>query len=107
VTEMERNQDGIDSLLRHSMAAPIPKLPTDFDERMMRTVRRRSQPFDRYRQALITSYAFVSVAVCAVLMRGQGLGWSTVAGMSLAPLALIAVTCPLWSRAKKPVAMPN
>jgi hypothetical protein len=103
---MEYNE-GIDSLLRRSMAQPIPGLPPDFDQRVMRSAGRSSQPLARYRQTVITSYGLVSVVVCTALMRGQGLGWGTVAGMILGPLALLAITTPLWSREKNPIATAN
>lgn len=100
MTEMEHNQHDIDSLLRRSMAMPLPSLPPDFDQRVIRKVQPSSQPLVRYRQTLITTYGLVSVVVCTVLMRGQGLGWGTVAGMILGPLALLAITTPLWSTTK-------
>jgi len=100
VIEMENNQHDIDTLLRRSMEAPVPKLATDFDERVLRTVRRGSRPLGRYRQAVIAAYCLVSVVVCTVLMRGQGLGWGTVAGMIFGPLMLVAAAQPLWSRTK-------
>ena len=81
---------GIDQLLRQSMSASAPSLSPDFDRRLMRTLNRRSQPFDRYRRILLTSYALVSVVTCAVVMRGQGLAWGPVAGMIVAPLILVA-----------------
>ena len=40
----------IDSLLRRSMAEPIPSLPPDFEQRVIREARRRSQPLDHYRR---------------------------------------------------------
>src|SRR5690242_6726040 len=97
----------MDSLLRRSMAGPIPILPPDFEQRVMRSARRGSKPLARYRQTVMTSYGLVSVVVCTVLMRGQGLGWGTVAGMVLGPLALLAITTPLWSRPKRPTAAAN
>lgn len=75
MTEMQAWQAEIDALLRHSMAAPVPSLPPDFDQRLMRAVRQSSQPFDRYRRILLTGYGLMSVAASAVVMRGQGLDW--------------------------------
>jgi len=72
VTEMEPREAGIDSLLRRSMAAPVPSLPPDFDQRLMREVRRSSQPLDRYRRILLTGYGLTSVVASAVVMRGKG-----------------------------------
>ena len=50
---MEPREAEIDSLLRRSMAAPVPSLPPDFDQRLMRKVRRGSQPLDWGAIALI------------------------------------------------------
>lgn len=94
--EMEPRQGGIDSLLRRSMAAPMPSLKADFDQRVMRAVHRSGQPLDRYRRILFTGYGVTSAVACAVVMRGQGLGWGAIAGMIVAPLALIAVGRGAW-----------
>jgi hypothetical protein len=93
---MEPRETGIDSLLQRSMAAPIPSLPPDFDQRLMREVRRSSQPLDRYRRILLTGYGLTSVVASAVVMRGQGLGWGAISATIIAPLALLAVACPAW-----------
>ena len=89
-TEIDPSEAGIDNLLRSSMAAAVPSLPSDFDQRLMREVRRTSQPLDRYRRILLISYGLVSVLASAVVMRGQGLDWGPIAGMILAPLAAVA-----------------
>jgi len=81
----------MDSLLRRSMAAPIPNLPPDFDQRLLRAVRRGSQPLGRYGQVLLTGYGLLSAAASAVVMRVEGLGWQAIAVMILAPLALVAM----------------
>jgi len=96
VTEMEPRDAGIDSLLRRSMAAPVPSLPPDFDQRVMRELRRSSQPLDRYRRILLAGYGVMSVAASAVVMRGQGLDWGAIAVMILGPLALVAAV--RWAR---------
>ena len=89
--EMEPREGGIDSLLRRSMAGPTPGLKADFDKRVMRAVRQSGQPLDRYRRILFAGYGVTSAVACAVVMRGQGLGWVAIAAMIVAPLALIAV----------------
>lgn len=96
---MEPNEDGIDRLLRRFIGTPIPSLPPDFDQRLIREVRRGSQPLDRYRQMLLTGYGLVSVVVSAVVMRGQGLDWGIVSGAIFAPLALVAITRSAWRAA--------
>jgi hypothetical protein len=96
VTEMEPREAEIDSLLRRSMTAPVPSLPADFDQRLMREVRRSSQPLDRYRRMLVTGYGLTSVVVSAVVMRGQGLDWPAISVMILGPLALVAAIP--WAR---------
>jgi hypothetical protein len=93
---MEPREAGMDSLLRRSLAAPIPSLPPDFDQRLVREMRRSSQPLDRYRRILLTGYGLLSVVVSAVVMRGQGLDWGAIAGLTLAPLALVAAA--RWAR---------
>ncbi len=86
---MDPREAEIDSLLRRSLAAPVPSLPPDFDQVLSREVRRRSQGPDRYGQILLAGYGVMSVAVCMVLMRGQGLGWGVIAAMTLGPLAML------------------
>lgn len=88
--------DAVDRLLRQSLAAPFPSLLPDFEQRVMREVRRSSGPIERHRQILLTGYGIVSVVVSAVVMRGQGLGWTAIAGMILAPLSLIAFAHAAW-----------
>jgi len=96
VTEMEPREAGIDSLLQRSMAAPVPSLPPDFDQRLMRELRQGSQALDRYRRILLTGYGLTSVVASAVVMRGQGLDWGAIAVMILGPLALVAAVP--WGR---------
>jgi hypothetical protein len=98
---MDPREAAIDSLLRRSMAAPVPSPPPDFDQQLMRELRqglqRQSSPvLDRYRRILLTCYGLTSVVVCAVVMRSQGLDWGAIAVMILGPLALVA-TVP-WAR---------
>ena len=90
MTEMDPRDAGIDSLLRRSLAAPVPSLPPDFDQRLLRKLSRSSKPLDRYRRILLSGYGLTSVVVSAVVMRGQGLNWGSVAVMILGPLALVA-----------------
>ena len=89
MSEMEPREAEIDSLLRRSMAAPVPRLPPDFDQVLSREVRRRSQGPQRYGRILLAGYAVMSVAASIVVMRGQGLGWGVIAVMTLGPLALV------------------
>jgi hypothetical protein len=93
---MEPREAGIDSLLRRSMAAPIPSLPPNFDRRLMREMRQGSQMLDRYRLILLTGYGLISAGTSAVVMRGQGLGWEAIAVLILGPLALVAVAPRAW-----------
>jgi len=100
VTEMEPREAGIDRLLRRSLAAPLPSLPPDFDQRLMRELmrelRRGSQVRDRYGRILFTGYGLTSVVTCAVVMRGQGLDWGAISVMILGPLVLVAAAG--WAR---------
>ena len=90
MTEMEPGEAGIENLLRSSLAAPVPSLPPDFDQRLMRKVRRASQPFGSYHRPLFAGYGVTSVVTSAAVMRGQGLHWGPIALMVLGPLALAA-----------------
>src|SRR5258708_2449968 len=93
---MKPREAGIDSLLRRSMAAPVPSLPPDFDQRVMRELRQSPQVLDRYGRILLTGYGLISVVASAVVMRGQGLGWGAIAVMILGPLALVASVPWAW-----------
>ena len=90
MTEMEPIETGIDRLLRRSMAAPVPTLPPDFDQRVMRELGQSSKGLDRYGRILLTGYGLTSIVASAVIMRGQGLGWAAIVVMILGPLALVA-----------------
>jgi hypothetical protein len=86
---MDPREAEIDSLLRRSLAAPVPRLPPDFDQVLSREVRRRSQGPNRYGQILLAGYGVMSAAVCVVVMHGQGLGWGVIAAMTVGPLAML------------------
>jgi hypothetical protein len=90
VTEMDPRDARIDSLLRRSMAGPVPSLAPDFDQRLLRQVHRGSQPLHRYRRILLTGYGLTSATVSALVMRSQGLHWGTISVLILGPLALLA-----------------
>lgn len=89
-------QARMDLLLRRSLAAPVPSLPPDFDQRLMREVRRSSQPLDRYPRLLLIGYGLTSAVVSAVVMRSQGLDWGTISVMTIGPLILVAAA--RWTR---------
>jgi hypothetical protein len=93
---MEPRETEIDSLLRRSMAGPVPSLSPDFDRRLMRELRRGSQPLDRYGRILLAGYGLTSVVTCAVVMRGYGLDWGVISAAILGPLALLAAAG--WAR---------
>jgi len=96
MTKMEPRDTAIDSLLRRSLAGPVPSLAPDFEERLMREVRQTTRAFARYRRILLTCYGLTSVVTSAVVMRGQGLGWEPIAAMILGPLALVAAVPWAW-----------
>lgn len=100
MTEMEPREE-IDVLLRHEMAAPIPNLPKDFEQRVMRGVRRRSQPLDRWGRMLLAGYGVVSIITCAVILRGGGLDWAAVSGTIVGPLAVVAAGGWAWRAIRK------
>ena len=96
MSDMDARDAEMDSLLRRSMAAPVPSLPPDFDQRLMRELLRSSRPLDRYRRILLTGYGLTSVVASAVVMRGQGLNWGAISVMTLGPLALVAAALWAW-----------
>ena len=78
------------------MAAPVPTLAPNFEQRVMREIQRTAQPLSRNARILLIAYAFVSVLASAVVMRGQGLRWQVIAATLLAAVASIP---PLgWTR---------
>ena len=87
MSEMDPRQIEIDSLLRRSMADPVPRLSPDFHQDLSRELRRRSQPPHRFGRIVLSGYGAVSVVACIVVMRGQGLGWVPIAVITLGPLA--------------------
>ncbi len=89
MSEMEPREAGIDSLLRRSLTAPVPSLPPDFVQRLMREVGRSAQPLDRYRRIILTGYGLTSVVTSALVMRGHGLDWGAIAVMIIGPLAVV------------------
>jgi hypothetical protein len=86
----------MDDLLRRSLAAPVPSLPPDFDQRLLREVGRSSQPLDRYGRILLIGYGLTSAVACALVMRGHGLDWGAIAGTIMGTLALVGVAG--WAR---------
>ena len=96
MTEMEPREAEIDRLLQRSLAAPIPSLPSDFDRRLMRKVRRSSEVLSRYRWILVTGYGLLSAVASGIVMRGQGLTWEAIALLLFTPLALVATVLSAW-----------
>src|ERR1700722_8735636 len=95
---MDPREAEIDRLLRRSMAAPVPHLPSDFEQVLSREVRRGSQGFNRSGKILLAGYGAISAAVCVVVMHSQGLGWGVIAAMTLGPLAMVEAARRLWRR---------
>jgi hypothetical protein len=88
----------MDRLLRRSMAAPIPRLSPDFHQGLSRELRRSPLAPGRFGRILMAGYGAVSIAVCVIVMRGQGLGWGPIAVMTLGPLAALELTRRLLGR---------
>jgi len=89
MSEMEQHEAEIDSLLQRSMAAPVPRLPADFEQVLSREVRRSTERSQQYGQILLAGYGVVSAAASIVVMRGQGLDWAVIAALTLGPLAML------------------
>jgi hypothetical protein len=89
MSDMDPREAEMDSLLRRSMAAPVPRISPEFHQVLSRELRRRSEPASQFGRILLAGYGGVSAVVCMVVMRGQGLGWVAIAVMTLAPLATL------------------
>ncbi len=89
MTERDPREAEMDTLLRRSMSAPVPALPPDFNQRVLRRVRRSTKPLNRYSCVLFTGYGLSALVTSAVIMRGGGLGWGPIAEI-LTPLALFS-----------------
>ena len=104
------SQAAIDRLLQSSLAAPVPTMSPDFDQRLLRELSQssgQSSPtLARYRQVLLTTYGVISVVVSAAVMRSQGLTWPPIAALILGPLALI-VAISMSRRATHPSKRPT
>jgi hypothetical protein len=96
MNEAGSQQTVMDDVLRRSMSARVPGLAPEFDQRVMRELRRGSGPADRYRRILLAGYGLTSAVASAVVMRGQGLNWSAVVGLILASFLSIAIAG--WTR---------
>jgi hypothetical protein len=102
---MDPREAEMDSLLRRSLAAPVPRLSPDFHQALSRELRRRSQPPSQLGRIVLAGYGAVSAAVSIVVMRGQGLGWVPIAVMMLGCLATLELARRLqrrqWAMAAK------
>jgi len=96
MSDMDPREAEMDSLLRRSMSAPVPRPSPDFAQRLMREVRRSADPLDRNYRILLTGYGGMAAVVSMVVMRGQGLGWEATSVMILGPLAFVAAA--RWAR---------
>jgi hypothetical protein len=91
MSDMDPREAEMDSLLRRSMAAPVPRLSPQFEQVLSRKLRRRSQPLNQFGRVLLGSYGGVSAVVSFFVMRGQGLGWVAIAVTMLGALATLEV----------------
>jgi hypothetical protein len=98
MSDMNPRETEMDSLLRRSMAAPVPRLSPDFHQVLSRELRRRSQPRSQFDRLLLVGYGGVSAAVSIVLMRGQGLGWVAIAVTIFGALATLELARRLRGR---------
>ena len=82
----------MDSMLRRSMAAPVPRPSPDLEKRVSRAVRLRARPSPAVTRTLLAGYVVVSAMTSIIVMRGQGLGWGTIAAMTLSSLLVLGLT---------------
>lgn len=87
--DVDPRQTEIDILLRRSMAAPIPRLSPEFEQRLSRELRQSTQVHSQFGRILLAGYGGVSALISVALMRSQGLGWIPIAAMTLGPLAAL------------------
>ncbi len=81
----------MDSMLRRSMAAPVPRPSPDLERRVSRALRRRARPSPTLTRNLLVGYVVVSALTSVIVMRGQGLGWGLIAVMTLSPLLVFGL----------------
>ena len=96
MSEIDPKQTMMDALLRRSMAAPVPSLSSDFDQRLSRRLNRTSPSLARYRRILLSGYGIISIFVSTAVMRSQRLGWEVIALTVITPLAFLATV--RWAR---------
>ncbi len=77
------------------MRAPVPALPSNFDQGVMRHANRTSDLVERYHLMLLAAYAGVSALTSLLIMHDAGLGWLPITGI-LAPLMLISAAFSAW-----------
>ena len=87
--DLDGRQTEMDRVLRRSLAAPVPRLSPDFQERLSLEVRRRTSPPHPFGPILLIGYGAVAASTSIVVMRGQGLSWGTIAAMTLGSLATL------------------
>ena len=98
MSDMDPREAEMDSLLRRSLAAPVPRLSPDFHQALSRELHRRSQPPSQLGRIVLAGYGAVSAVVSVVVMRGQGLGWVVIAVMMLGSLATLELARRLGRR---------
>jgi hypothetical protein len=81
-------QEGMDRFLREAMAGDPPRLSTDFDARLARSLRRRA--VNSKGRQLIAAYAVAALTSSVLVMRSASLHWSLIAIALLVPLAVVA-----------------
>ena len=81
----------MDSMLRRSMAAPVPRPSPDLEKRVSRALRLRALPSPAATRTLLAGYVVVSAMTSIIVMRGQGLGWGMVGVMTLSPLLVLGL----------------
>jgi len=100
MSDMDPREFEIDHLLQRSMAAPVPDLSQDFEQRLADEIQRRSQPIGPRGRIVLIGYGMISLGVSVWVMRDQGLGLPEAAAVIGIMLALMgAISLALRSRA--------
>ncbi len=87
--------DEMDVLLRDSMTAPPPALPTKFAQQVTRHV--RSRRLSQGRRRVLRLYTLAAFVVVLVIMRSQEIEWYLI-GVSVVATATVGGLIRAWLR---------
>ena len=83
-------QERMDRLLRAAMADSPPRLSAAFDHRVAAGVRRQRRTLSPIGKLILAGYSVTAVALSAVVLERQDIGWGLTAVSLAIPLVLAA-----------------